>query len=57
MMGFTQICYLCGVTSFWRDIIKDNFHKLKACLFSCLNNNDTIMIHLSRWDQHLPGKE
>ena len=35
---------------------KGLFHKLKACLFSCSNNNDTIMINLSFWDQHLQDK-
>ena len=29
---------------------------LKACLFSWLNNNNMIMIHLSHWDQHLLEK-
>ena len=56
MIGFTHICYLCGVTSCGERLSKDFVHKLKACLFSCLNNNNTIMIHLSRWDQHLPDK-
>ena len=35
---------------------KDFFHKLKACLFSSSNNNNTIMIDQSRWDQHLADK-
>ena len=55
MMGFTQTRYLCGVISCGERLSKDFFHKLKACLFSCSNNNITIMIHLSRWD-HLPNK-
>ena len=50
MMGFTQTCYFCGMISCGERLSKAFFHRLKACLFSCSNNN-TIMIHQSRWDQ------
>ena len=56
MMGFTRTCELCGVTSCGERLSMDFIHKLKACLLRCSNNNNTIMIHLSRWDQHLQNK-
>ena len=56
MMGFSQTCLLCGVISCGERLSKDFFHKLKACLFSCSNSSNTIMIHLSCWDQHLPER-
>ena len=46
----------CDIDPCGERLSKDFFHKLKACLFSCSNNNNTIMIHLSHWDQHLPDK-
>ena len=58
MMGFTQTCQLCVVIFCGERLSKDFFHKLKACLFSCSNNNNMIMIHLSHWDntcQTRPG--
>ena len=35
---------LCGVISCGERLSKDFFHKLKACLFSCSHNNNTMMI-------------
>ena len=45
MMGFTQTCQLCGVTSCGERLSKDFFHKLRACLLSCSNNNN----HCVEW--------
>ena len=57
MMGFTQTGYfVVYMISCGEKLSKDFFHKFKACLFNCSNNNNTIMIHISRWNQHLPGK-
>ena len=45
------------MTELFRERLSKNFfQKLKACLFSCSTNNNMIMIHLSRWDQHLSDK-
>ena len=43
MMEFTQTCSLCDVTSCGERLSNDFFHKLKACLLSCSNNNNTII--------------
>ena len=48
-----------NLLTLWCDMFeglsKDFFHKFKVCI-SYSNNNNMIMIHLSRWDQHLQNK-